>query len=58
MPRAAFLVMLLSVVGGYFGLGAIDWTPVSALAALIGVFVAALLISFLYESLSRRRWVI
>lgn len=54
----ALLVMLLSVFGGYFGLGAIAWTPVSALAALIAVFVAALLISFLYESLSRRRWVI
>jgi hypothetical protein len=51
-------VMVLAVIAGYFGLGAVRWTPGTALATLAVVFVAALVGSFMYETFSRRRWVI
>jgi uncharacterized membrane protein YfcA len=50
--------MALAVIGGYFGLGTVRWTPGTVLATLAGVFVAALVFSFMYETFSRRRWVI
>lgn len=58
MPRIMLPIIALGVVAGYFGLGAVRWAPGTALATLIGVFIAALVISFMYETFSRRRWVI
>jgi hypothetical protein len=58
MLRIMLPVMALAVIAGYFGLGTVRWTPGTALAALAIVFVAALVGSFMYETFSRRRWVI
>ena len=58
MSRSALGILLLSVIAGYFGLGAIAGNPAMAAVALIGVFVAVLLITLIYESTSRRRWMV
>lgn len=58
MTRSGLWVLLLAVVAGYFGLGAVAGNPVTAAAALVGVFVAVFFITLVYESASRRRWLV
>jgi uncharacterized membrane protein YtjA (UPF0391 family) len=58
MSRSGLLILLLAVVAGYFGLGTVAGTPGTAAFALVGVFVAVLLVSWVYESVSRRRWIV
>jgi len=58
MSLSGLLVLLLAVVAGYFGLGALAGTPGTAAIALLGIFVAVFLITLIYESASRRRWMV
>lgn len=58
MSRYGLLVLMLSVVAGYFGLGVVAGTPGSVAVTLVLVFVAALLVAMVYESVSRRRWLV
>jgi uncharacterized membrane protein YtjA (UPF0391 family) len=58
MSRSGLLVLLSSVVAGYFGLGAIAGNTAIVAVALLGVFVAVFLITLVYESGSRRRWIV
>jgi len=58
MSRSGLLVLLLAVVAGYFGLGAVAGNPATAAAALVGVFVAVFFITLVYESAPRRRWLV
>ena len=58
MSLSGLLVLMLAVVAGYFGLGAVAGTPGTALIALLGVFVAVFLVALIYESASRRRWMV
>jgi uncharacterized membrane protein YtjA (UPF0391 family) len=58
MSRYGLLVLLLSVVGGYFGLGAVAGNPATVAVALLGIFLAVFLITLVYEMGSRRRWMI
>ena len=58
MSLSGLLVLLLAVVAGYFGLGALAGTPRTAAIALLGIFVAVFLITLIYESASRRRWMV
>ena len=58
MSLTGFFVLLLSIIVGYFGLGAIAGTPATVAAALVGIFVAVLLVAWIYESVSRRRWMV
>ncbi len=58
MTRSGLLVLLLAVVAGYFGLGAVAGNPVTVAAALVAVFVAVFFITLAYESASRRRWLV
>lgn len=58
MSLTGILVLLLSIVAGYFGLGAIAGNPGTVAAALVGIFVAVFLVTWAYESASRRRWMV
>jgi len=58
MSLSGLLVLVLAVVAGYFGLGAVAGSPATAAAALLGIFVAVFLITLVYESASRRRWMV
>ena len=55
MSLSGLLVLMLAVVAGYFGLGAVAGTPGTALIALLGGFGAVFLVALIYESASRRR---
>jgi hypothetical protein len=57
MTKSGLAVLLLAVVAGYFGLGTVVAQPATALVTLLGVFLAVWLVTFLYESGSRRRWI-
>ena len=57
MTKSGLAVLLLALLAGYFGLGTVVEHPATALLSLLGVFLAVWLISFLYESGSRRRWI-
>ena len=58
MSRYGLLVLALSVVAGYFGLGAVAGNPATAALALLGIFLAVFLITLVYEMGSRRRWMV
>lgn len=58
MSLSGAVVLLFAVVAGYFGLGAVAGNPGTAVAALLGIFVAVFLITLIYESASRRRWMV
>jgi hypothetical protein len=58
MSRSGLLILLLAVVAGYFGLGTVAENPGTAVFALVGVFIAVLLVGWIYESFSRRRWMV
>ena len=58
MSLTGLLVLLLSIVAGYFGLGAIAGNPATVAAALVGIFVAVFVVAWMYESASRRRWMV
>jgi uncharacterized membrane protein YtjA (UPF0391 family) len=58
MSWSGLVVLLLSVVAGYFGLGAVAGSPATAALALVGIFLAVLLIALVYEMGSRRRWMV
>lgn len=58
MSWTGLVVLLLSVVAGYFGLGAIAGSPATVALALVGVFLAVFLITLVYEAGSRRRWMV
>ena len=57
MTKSGLAVLLLALLGGYFGLGTVVAHPTTAIVALLGLFLAIWLITFLYESGSRRRWI-
>jgi len=58
MSLSGALVLLLAVIAGYFGLGAVAGNPGTVAATLLGIFVAVFLITLVYESASRRRWIV
>ena len=58
MSWSGLVVLLLSVVAGYFGLGAVAGSPATVALALVGVFLAVFLITLVYETGSRRRWMV
>ena len=58
MSLSGLLVLFLAVVAGYFGLGTVAGNPGTAVVALLGIFVAVFLIALIYESASRRRWMV
>lgn len=57
MTKSGLAVLLLALLAGYFGLGTVVAHPATAIVALLGLFLAIWLITFLYESGSRRRWI-
>jgi len=58
MSWSGLVVLLLSVVAGYFGLGAVAGRPATVALALVGIFLAVFLITLVYETGSRRRWMV
>jgi len=58
MSLFGLLILMFAVVVGYFGLGSVAGNPGTAVAALLGIFVAVFLITLVYESASRRRWMV
>jgi uncharacterized membrane protein YtjA (UPF0391 family) len=58
MSRFGLVVLLLSVVAGYFGLGTVAGSPATAALALLGIFLAVFLFTLVYELGSRRRWMV
>ena len=58
MSRFGLVVLLLSVVAGYFGLGAVAGSSATAALALLGIFLAVFLVTLVYELGSRRRWMV
>ncbi|HJR35856.1 MAG TPA: hypothetical protein VJ817_12955 [Gemmatimonadales bacterium] len=58
MSRFGLVVLLLSAVAGYFGLGAVAGSPATAALALLGIFLAVFLVTLAYELGSRRRWMV
>ena len=57
MSRIGVFILLVSLVAGWFGLGTIANHPATAAIALIGVFLAVLVIAFLSAMGSQRRWI-